>query len=64
MAAVSMKSECSLVFLLEPYVRSTRTSHVGKLLASTFHVVAVFGLDGILDGTGHGVIDTQDGTLH
>jgi len=40
-----------------------RTSHVGEFLAATLEVIAVLSLDGILDGTGGGVIDTQDGTL-
>lgn len=37
---------------------------MGELLAATLEIIAVFGLDGILDGTGNGVVDTQDGTLH
>ena len=40
------------------------TSHVGEFLAATLEIVAVFGLDGILDGTGDWVVDTQDGTLN
>lgn len=36
---------------------------MGEFLAATLEVVAVLGLDGILDGTGGGVIDTQDGAL-
>lgn len=40
-----------------------RTSHVGEFLAATFEVIAVLGLDGILDSTGGGVVNTQDGTL-
>lgn len=36
---------------------------MGEFLAATFEVIAVLGLDGILDGTGGRVIDTQDGTL-
>lgn len=39
------------------------TSHVGKLFAAALEVVAVLGLDGILDGTGHGVVDAEDGAL-
>lgn len=39
------------------------TSHVGEFLAATLEFVAVFRLDGILDGTGDRVVDTQDGTL-
>jgi hypothetical protein len=39
------------------------TSHVSELFAATLKVVAVFSLYGILNGTGHGIIDTQDGTL-
>lgn len=34
-----------------------------KLLTAALQVVAVLGLDGILDGTGHGVVGTQDGAL-
>lgn len=36
---------------------------MGEFLAATLEVIAVLSLDGILDGTGRGVIDTQDGTL-
>lgn len=37
---------------------------MGKFLAATLEIIAVFGLDGILNGTGNGVVYTQDGTLH
>jgi hypothetical protein len=39
------------------------TSHVSELFAASLEVVAVLGLNGILNGTGHGVVDAQDGTL-
>ena len=39
------------------------TSHVGEFLAATLEIIAVFRLDGILNGTGDRVVDTQDGTL-
>ena len=42
---------------------SQLTSHVGELFAAALEVVAVLGLDGILDGTGHGVVGTEDGAL-
>lgn len=41
----------------------TLTSHVGKLLAAALEVVTVLGLDGVLDGAGHGVVGTEDGAL-
>jgi hypothetical protein len=40
------------------------TSHVCKLLAAALEVIAVLGLDGILDGAGHGIIGTENGALH
>lgn len=43
---------------------SRPTSHVGELFGPTLYIIAVFGLDGILDGTGSGIVDTQNGTLH
>lgn len=42
---------------------SSPTSHVRELFASALQVVAVLGLDGILNGTGDRVIHTQDGAL-
>lgn len=39
------------------------TAHVGKLLATALEVIAVLGLDGVLDGRGDGVVGTQNGTL-
>lgn len=39
------------------------TSHMGEFLAAALEIIAVFRLDGILDGTGDRVVDTQDGTL-
>jgi hypothetical protein len=40
------------------------TSHVGKLLAAALEIVAVLGLDGVLDGAGHGVVGTENGALY
>ncbi len=40
------------------------TAHVCEFLAAAFEVIAVFGLNGILDGRGHGVVSGQDGALH
>lgn len=37
---------------------------MGEFFASPFEIIAVFGLDGILDGAGGGVVDTQDRALH
>jgi hypothetical protein len=34
-----------------------------KLLAAALEVIAVLGLDGVLDGRWHGIIGTEDGTL-
>lgn len=39
------------------------TSHMGKLFAAALKVVAVLGLDGVLDRTGHRVVDTEDRAL-
>jgi len=39
------------------------TSHVGKLLTAALEVVAVLGLDGVLDGARHGVVGAEDGSL-
>ena len=39
------------------------TSHVGELLATALEVIAVLGLDGVLDGRRHWVVGTQDGAL-
>jgi hypothetical protein len=36
---------------------------VCELLAAALEVVAVLGLDGILDGRRHGVVGTEDGAL-
>lgn len=47
---------------LDPWIKLT--AHVGKLLAAALQVISVFGLYGVLDGTGHGVIGTQDIALH
>lgn len=43
---------------------SRPTSHVGELFGPTLYIIAVFGLDGILDGTGSRIVDTQNGALH
>jgi hypothetical protein len=40
------------------------TSHVCKLLATALKVIAVLGLDGVLNSTGHGIVGTEDGALH
>lgn len=40
------------------------TSHVCEFLGAALDIVAVLGLDGVLNSTGHWVIDTQDGALH
>ena len=40
------------------------TAHVCKLLAAALEVVAVLGLDGVLDSRRHGVVCRQDGALH
>lgn len=68
---VRTKDSVSLPFRLPPSWLSSwntglvsRTSHVGKLLASSLQVVTVLGLDRILDRTRDRVIDTQDGALH
>lgn len=37
---------------------------MGELLGAALDIIAVFGLDGILDSTGSRVVDTEDGTLH
>jgi hypothetical protein len=39
------------------------TSHVREFLTATLEVVAVLGLDGVLDGAGHGVVGAEDGAL-
>jgi hypothetical protein len=39
------------------------TSHVCELLAAALEVIAVLGLDGVLDGRWHGVVGTEDGAL-
>lgn len=36
---------------------------MGELLAAALEVVAILGLDGILNSTGHGIVDTEDGAL-
>lgn len=41
-----------------------RTSHVCKLFTSTLQVIAVLGLDGVLNGAGHRVINTQNRALN
>lgn len=41
-----------------------RTSHVGELFRSTFDIIAILGLDGILNGTRRRIVDTEDGTLN
>lgn len=43
---------------------SSPTSHVRKLFAAALEIVAVLGLDGILNGTWDWVIHTQDGALN
>ena len=40
------------------------TSHVCELLAAALEIVAVLGLDGILDGARHGIVGAEDGALH
>lgn len=35
-----------------------------EFLASTLEIIAVFGLDSVLDGAGGGIINAQDRTLH
>jgi hypothetical protein len=42
---------------------SKLTSHVCELLAAAFEIIAVLGLDGVLDGAGHGVVGAEDGAL-
>lgn len=42
----------------------THTSHVRELFTSALQVIAVFSLDGILNGTWNGIVHTQDRTLH
>lgn len=42
---------------------SSLTAHVCELLTAALEVVAVFGLDGVLDGRGHGVVCRQNGAL-
>lgn len=37
---------------------------MGELFGAALDIIAIFGLDGILDGTGSGIVDAQDGTLH
>jgi hypothetical protein len=37
---------------------------VCELLATALEIVAVLGLDGVLDGAGHRVIGAENGTLH
>lgn len=37
---------------------------MGELLASPLEVIAVFGLDGVLDGAWSGIVNAQDGALH
>ena len=41
-------------------IQAELTAHVSKLLAATLEVVSVLCLDGILNGTRHGVVGTQD----
>lgn len=43
---------------------SRLTSHVCKLLAAALEIIAVLGLDGVLDGARHGVVGAEDGALH
>jgi hypothetical protein len=43
--------------------RVALTSHVCELLAAALKIVAVLGLNGILDGTRHGVVGAEDGAL-
>lgn len=57
-AAVSKQSD---LFRLSVFV--TLTSHVGKFLASTLEIIAVSGLNGVLDGARHGIIKTQHRAL-
>jgi hypothetical protein len=40
------------------------TAHVRELLASALEVISVLGLDGILDGTRHGVVGAENRALH
>lgn len=37
---------------------------MGELFAAALQVIAIFGLDRILNGTRNGIIDTQDGALN
>lgn len=37
---------------------------MGEFLAAALQIVAVLGLDGILNGTRDGVVNTQHGTLN
>ena len=39
------------------------TAHVCKLLAAALEIIAVLGLDGVLDGRRHRVVGTQNGAL-
>lgn len=39
------------------------TSHMSKFLCSTLNIITVLGLNSVLDGTGNGVVDTQDRAL-
>lgn len=43
--------------------RSSGVSHVSEFLGIDRLIVAVFRLDGVLHGTGHGVINTQNRAL-
>lgn len=40
------------------------TSHVGELLAATLQIIAVLGLNSILNSTWHGVVDAENRTLN
>lgn len=40
------------------------TSHMGELFATALKVVAVLGLDSVLDCTGYRVVDTEDRALN
>lgn len=61
MAAVSVDYQ---FMPLMDYQKISHTSHVCEFLATSFEVVTVFGLHGILNSTWYWVVDTQYGALH
>lgn len=59
-----MSQQCLAAVRPEWEIQNVRlTAHVGELLATALEVVAVLGLDGVLDGRGDGVVGTQNGAL-